>query len=405
MSDGGPILGRGQSTGTRVAIVGAARTPIGKFRGELHRVPAVILGQVAAREALARAGVRADQVNETLIGHGIQAGMGQNTARQVALGIGIPVTSGATTINKVCGSGMKAVTLGAAAVRVGDLGIALTGGMESMDKAPHILLDLREGIKFGDDPLRDAMLLDSLLDAYDHQHMGVTGEDVARRYGITRAEADQFSFESNRKAIQATEQGWLKDEIVPVPASITGNHELTRDEGPRADSSVEKLSKLKPAFLPEGILTAGNSSQLSDGAAALVLASESRVQELGLKPLAWVHSYHTSGVEPSRVMESPIPTVREHLAKTGLTVEDIDLFEHNEAFSTASIAVRKALNIPAEKFNVHGGAVALGHPIGCSGTRIIVTLLYAMRRRNVHRGLATLCMGGGNGMSVILESP
>ncbi len=369
----------------------------------MSKVPSVRLGQVAVKEALLRAQVRPTQVEELLFGCALQAGLGQNPARQVQLGCDIPVEVGSVTINKVCGSGMKSLMLGASEIRAGDLGIAVVGGMESMDQAPYLLPKVRFGLKYGESKVLDAMLTDSLLDAYDHEHMGLTGEDVAKRFSITREQADVFSLRSHQKAVAAWEAGRFTSEVVPVPAEVTGGAPVERDEGPRGDTTLEKLAKLKPAFAPKGVLTAGNSSQLSDGAAALVLASEEKVRELSLKPLAWIRSYHVSGVPPARVMEAPIPAVKEHLAKEKLTPADLDLFEHNEAFSTASIAVQSTFQVPEEKFNVNGGAVALGHPIGCSGARIVVTLLHEMMRRKVHRGLATLCMGGGNGTSVILE--
>ncbi len=392
-------------TSARVAIVGAVRTPLGKFRGTLSRVPAVTLGRIAAQEAMKRARVGPSQIEEVIFGCCIQAGLGQNPARQVLLGSGIPETRGGVTVNKVCGSGMKAIMMAASSIRAGDQDLVLAGGMESMDLAPYLVPNLRDGVRYGDVKLVDAMLQDSLLDAYDHEHMGMTGEDVARRYGITRAEADQFALRSHERAVRAVRGGLFKPEIVPVPGTITGKGDLDHDEGPRPDTNLEKLAALKPSFRPDGVLTAGNSSSLSDGAAAVVLASEAKVRELNLGPLAWIHSYHTGGVAPSRVMEAPIPTVREHLARARLTIEEIDVVEHNEAFSTASIAVARELKIPDERFNVNGGAVALGHPIGCSGARIVVTLVHEMSRRKVHRGLATLCMGGGNGTSMLVESP
>jgi acetyl-CoA C-acetyltransferase len=389
----------------RVAIVGAVRTPIGKFGGGLAKVPAVQLGQVAAREALARAKLTPSKVDDVLLGCSIQANLGQNPARQVSLAIGIPHEIGSVTLNKVCGSGMKSLMLGASEIRAGEASIVLAGGMESMDQAPYLLPGARWGLRFGAAQLQDAMLQDSLLDAYDHEHMGLTGEAVARKFSITREQADAFAARSHQRASEAWSSGRMKEETVAVPAELTGGAPVDHDEGVRADSTPERLAKLKPAFSPKGVLTAGNSSQLSDGAAVLLLASEEAVAKHSLAPLAWIRSSHVSGVPPPRVMESPIPTVKEHLAKEKLTPADLDLFEHNEAFSTASIAVQRTFSVPDEKFNVNGGAVALGHPIGCSGARIVVTLLYEMTRRKAHRGLATLCMGGGNGTSMILELP
>ncbi len=387
----------------RVAVLGAVRTPIGKFLGSLSKVSPIQLGELAVREALARAQVPATQVEELAFGCAIQAGLGQNPARQVALASGVGPERGAVTINMVCGSGMRALIVGASEIRSCEHSLMVVGGMESMSGAPFLVPGMRSGHRYGDSSLLDAMLHDSLLDAYDHNHMGITGEDVARRFGITREEADAFALRSNTRVLRAVSSGDLKNEIVPVPASLTGGKELIVDEGPRADTTLEKLAKLRPSFAPNGILTAGNSSQLSDGAAALVLASEEHVQQTGKVPIAWISSYNTGGVPPSRVMEAPIPTVKEHLKREGLTVADLDLFEHNEAFSTASLAVQRALDVPEEKFNVNGGAVALGHPIGASGARIVVTLIHALRQRKGNRGLATLCMGGGNGLSVVVE--
>ena len=389
----------------RVAILGAVRTPIGKFLGMFSQVSPITLGSIAVVEALRRAGTSAEDIEEFLFGCAIQAGLGQNPARQVALASGAKVDRGAVTINMVCGSGMKSFMMGADLIRSGERNLVVVGGMESMSRAPYLAPGVREGVRYGDTSLQDAMLQDSLLDAYDHLHMGRTGEDVARRYGITREEADAFALRSNRKAVEALNRGETGKEIVPVPASVTKAGEAARDEGPRPDTTLEKLAKLKRAFAPDGVLTAGNSSQLSDGSAALVLASAEWVERTGKTPIAWFHSSGTGGVPPSRVMEAPIPTVKEHLARTGLSIADIDLVEHNEAFSTASIAVQRALEIQDNRFNVNGGAVALGHPIGCSGARIIVTLLNAMQHRKAQRGLATLCMGGGNGLSVIVEAP
>jgi acetyl-CoA C-acetyltransferase len=386
-----------------VAIVGAVRTPLGKFRGALSRVPAVELGRLAASEVLRRSGIPPPEVGEVLFGCGIQAGLGQNPARQVALRSGIPPHVGCVTINMVCGSGMKALMLGNSVLRAGEQDVVLVGGMESMDLAPHLIPNSRRGIRMGDGLLVDSMMKDSLLDAYDGQPMGMTGEDIARRYQVTRTEADAFALRSHRRASAARDEGIFDEETVPVPAELTGSGEVRRDEGPRPDTSLEKLSRLPPAFHPEGIVTAGNASQISDGAAALVLVSSRYLQRHSLRPLAWIRSTHASGIEPSRVMEAPLRTVREHLARERLTVSDLDLVEHNEAFATASVVIQRELGIPDDRFNVRGGAVALGHPIGCSGARIVVTLVHEMARRQSSRGLATLCMGGGNGTSVLLE--
>ncbi len=390
----------------RIGIVSAVRTPIGKFGGNLRQTPAVTLGTIAVEAALERAHLAPADVPEVLFGHCIQAGTGQNPARQVLLGAKIPATSGAVTINKVCGSGMKAITLGAAEIRAGDFDLVVAGGMESMDSAPFLAPSrIREGHRYGSLVHEDAVLRDSLLDAYgDHDHMGVTGERVAQHFHLTRTEVDTFAARSHRLAAEATRTGRFHPEIVPVPPdrTVTGKG-LENDEGIRADSTVESLAKLKPAFRPDGVLTAGNSSQLSDGAAALVLAGEPAIQRHGLKPLAWIHSYAVSGVAPEDVMESPIPTVKLHLSRTGLTPADFDRVEHNEAFSSASIAVQRTFGFTEQQFNPKGGAVALGHPIGASGARIVVTLLYGLLESGGQLGLATLCMGGGNGLSLILD--
>jgi acetyl-CoA C-acetyltransferase len=382
------------------------RTPTGKFGGNLRQTPATVLGTLTVEAALARAHVAPAEVPELLFGHCIQAGTGQNPARQVLLAAGIPNTSGAVTINKVCGSGLKSITLGAAEIRAGDFDLIVAGGMESMDSAPFLIpKGIREGHRYGALTSDDALLRDSLLDAYgDHDHMGLTGERVAEHFQLTRAEVDAYAARSHQRAAEATKAGLFKAEIVPVPADRTHTGKgLETDEGIRPDTTVESLAKLKPAFRPGGVLTAGNASQLSDGAAALVLAGEPAVARLGLQPLAWIHSYAVSGVAPEDVMESPIPTVKLHLARTGFTPRDFDRVEHNEAFSSASLAIQRAFGFTEEQFNPRGGAVALGHPIGASGARIVVTLLHELIQNDGALGLATLCMGGGNGLSLILD--
>ena len=401
MSSGAP-----PPTSPRIGIVSAVRTPIGKFGGNLRQTPAVALGTIAVQAALERAHLSPADVPELVFGHCIQAGTGQNPARQVLLGAGIPHTSGAVTINKVCGSGLKAITLAAAEIRAGDFDLIVAGGMESMDSAPFLVPGrIREGHRYGSLASDDAVLRDSLLDAYgDHDHMGITGERVAQHFHLSRTEVDAFAARSHRRASEATKAGRFKSEIVPVPADKTHSGKgLDADEGIRADSTVESLAKLKPAFRPDGILTAGNSSQLSDGAAAVVLAGESAIRQHGLKPLAWIHSYAVSGVAPEDVMESPIPTVKLHLARTGIQPRDFAQVEHNEAFSSASLAVQRSFGFTEDQFNPNGGAVALGHPIGASGARIVVTLLHGLIANGGELGLATLCMGGGNGLSIILD--
>lgn len=389
-----------------VAILSAVRTPIGRFGGALRGVPATDLGVVAARAALERSGVPPAEIEEVLFGQAIQAGAGQNPARQVLRGAGIPDTVGAATVNMVCGSGMKAIQWGFTAIRAGEFGTALVGAMESMSNSPYLLPgSLRWGSLPGPHTLEDAMQRDALVDAYaEHEIMGLTGERVAKKFSLTRAEVDAFGLRSHVRAVRATADGTFSSEIVPVPSELTpGGSGLAADEAPRADTTLEKLAKLKPAFAPDGVLTAGNSSKLSDGAAALVLASRSEVERRGAKPIAWIHSGAESGVHPRDVMESPIPTVRKHLERTGRTPSDFDRVEHNEAYASASIAVQRTFGFTEEQFNVHGGAVALGHPIGASGARIVVTLVQELVRSRSRLGLATLCMGGGNGLSLIVE--
>jgi acetyl-CoA C-acetyltransferase len=400
-----PSLWLAMPSPPRVAIVGAARTPIGRFGGGLHKVPSVELGKVAAAEALKRAGVPAKKIDETLFGLCIAAGVGQNPARQVALGVGVPVDRGALTVNMVCGSGMRSLLLAATEIRAGDIDIALVGGMESMSRAPHLYPRVRAGVRYGDAPGVDAIARDSLEDAYGHGLMGRTADLSAKRLEISREEQDKFALRSHQRAQAATQEGRLKDEIVPVPEAVTQGPAVERDEGIRGDTTLEKLAKLKAAFTNDGTVTPGNASQMSDGAAALVLASEAKVKKLGLTPMAWIRSSFIGGVEPVRITESPIPTVRAHLEKEKLKVSEIDLIEANEAFAVASVAFQRELGVPEDRLNVNGGAIALGHPIGCSGARIVVTLLHELRRRKAGRGLATLCMGGGNGLSLLVEAP
>jgi acetyl-CoA C-acetyltransferase len=390
----------------RVAILSAIRTPIGKFGGALRSVAAVRLGGLAAGAALARAKVAPADVPEVVFGHCIQAGTGQNPARQVLRSVAIPDHAGAVTVNMVCGSGMQALLFASAMIRAGDFPLVLAGGMESMSSAPFLVpAAARWGMKSGSASLDDAMLRDSLLDAYgEHEHMGQTGERIATRLRLTRAEVDAFAARSHTRAAQANSDGTFGPEMVPVPADWTSTRApLEHDEGPRGDSTVESLGRLKPSFRPDGLLTAGNSAQLSDGAAALLLASEEEVARRGVRPLAYLHSSAVDGVDPSQVMEAPIPTVRKHLERVGLAPSAFDRVEHNEAFASASIAVQRAFDFPDDRFNVHGGAVALGHPIGASGARIVVTLVHELVRSNGTLGLATLCMGGGNGLSLIVE--
>jgi len=385
-------------------IISACRTATGKFGKSLVGVSAPKLGSIVVREAIRRANASPSEVEEVIMGNVISAGLGQNPARQAAIGGGVPFGAGAVTINKVCGSGLKAVMLAAQAIKAEDADLIVAGGMESMSNAPHIVRGERWGVRLGDARILDAMILDGLWEAYNDYHMGITGENVAERYGITREEADEFAYESQMKAAKALKARLFDEEIVKVSIQREDEEdiEFDNDECVRADTTMEKLGKLKPVFKVGGVCTAGNSSQLSDGASAVVVASEETAERLGLKPLAEIVAYETGGIEPARVMEAPIPTTKALLKKAGMTVADIDLFEHNEAYSTASIAVRRELGIPEEKFNINGGAVALGHPLGCSGARILTTLIYNLRRSQKKTGLATACLGGGNAVSMII---
>ncbi|HAM53148.1 MAG TPA: acetyl-CoA C-acyltransferase [Nitrospiraceae bacterium] len=383
-----------------VVVISAVRTAIGKYGHAFKNFPAQRLGALVIQEALRRAGIGTDLVQEVIMGNVISAGLGQNPARQAAIYAGLPVEIGSFTVNKVCGSGLKAVMLAAQAIRAGDADIIVAGGMENMSAAPHVVRNVRWGIKIGDLSMVDAMIYDGLWDVYNNYHMGMTGERIAEKYGITRQEADEFSLNSHQKALSATKGRKFKEEILPVEI---GDAIVMRDEGIREDTTIEKLAKLQPVFKKGGILTAGNSSQLSDSAAALVVTSRRKAEELGAKPLAKIRGYATGGTKPEDVMEAPIPTVRNLLRKTGLSIADVDLFEYNEAYSTSSLVVMRELGIDPQKFNVRGGAIALGHPIGCSGARILVTLLYTMKEKGLKRGLATLCLGGGNAVAMIVE--
>ncbi len=388
---------------TDVVLLSACRTPIGKFGRSLVGIGAPKLGGLVVKEALARAGASVSEVDEVIMGNVVSAGEGQNPARQAAIHAGVPFSVGSVTVNKVCGSGLKAVMFAAQSIKAGDSGLVVAGGMESMSNAPYLVKRARWGIKFGDDIFQDAMTSDGLWDAYHDFHMGVTGELVAKKFAITRKEADEFAYGSHTKAAKASSGGLFDEEIVKVSIEGDGGAtEFARDECIRGDTTMEKLGRLRPVFKPDGVLTAGNSSQLSDGASALVVASQEEADRLGARPIARIVAYGTGGLEPARVMEAPIPTTKALLKKAKMTVEDVDLFEHNEAYSTASIAVRRALKIPQEKFNISGGAVALGHPIGCSGARVLTTLVYAMKRTGKRTGLCTLCLGGGNAVSMIV---
>jgi acetyl-CoA C-acetyltransferase len=388
-----------------IVIVSGVRTPIGRFQGGFSKIPAQKLGAITIKEAVSRAGLQPDQVDEVIMGMVVSAGLGQNPARQAAIQAGIPVKAGAFTVNKVCGSGLKSVMLGASEIKAGDAEIIVAGGMENMTMAPYVLDKARAGFRLGDGKIKDTMVYDGLWDVYNNFHMGMTGEIIAEKFDIVREDIDEFAYNSHMKAAKATEDGSFKDEIIPVevPQRKGDPVVVASDEGIRADTSVEKLAKLKPVFKEGGVVTAGNASQISDGGAATVIMSKDKADELGIKPLATIREYNFGGVEPELVMYAPIPTVKALLERSNLTVDDIDVFEHNEAFASASVAVQREFKVPDDKFNVHGGAVALGHPIGCSGARVLVTLLYAMINREVKRGLATLCLGGGNAVAMIIE--
>ena len=385
-------------------ILSAVRTPIGKFGGGLKAQTATQLGAIVVREAVRRAGIDPTKVDECIMGNVISAGLGQNPARQAALHGGLPPEVSALTINKVCGSGLKAVMIAADVISAGKGALFVAGGMESMTNAPYLLEKARFGYKLFDSQLVDALVRDGLWEAFNDFHMGNTGEIIAERHNVSREAADKFSLWSHQKAVRAVKEGRFKDEIVPVEVkSKKGPATVSDDEGPREDTTLDALGKLKPVFRDNGVLTAGNSSSINDGAAALVVADLVKAEELGLEPIARIVDYATAGMKPELIMEAPIPAVQTLLKRNSLQISDIDLFEHNEAFSTASIAVKDSLGVPEDRFNVNGGAVALGHPIGCSGARVLTTLIYAMQRRDAFRGIATLCLGGGNAVAMIVE--
>jgi acetyl-CoA C-acetyltransferase len=386
-------------------IVSAVRTPTGKFLGALKDLKAPELGAIAVREAVRRAGIDAARVDECIMGNVVSAGLGQAPARQAALKGGLADHVGALTINKVCGSGLKAVMLAAQGIRLGDIDVAVAGGMESMSNCPYLLSKAREGLRMGDGTLVDSMIHDGLWDSFHNIHMGLTGEHVSETYRVTREQQDGYAVESHRRAAHATREGWFDDEIVPVslPQRKGDPIVVNRDESIREDTSVESLSKLKPAFKKDGTVTAGNAPGVNDGAAALVVAGADTAAALGLRPIARIVGYATSGLEPRLVMMTPVEAVRKLLKKTGWTVDDAELLELNEAFAVQAVAETRELGLDPARVNVHGGAVALGHPIGASGARILTTLLYALRRRGLTRGIATLCLGGGNGVAMAVE--
>ena len=390
---------------TNVVIASAVRTPIGKFRGALKDVPAVELGRVVAEEALSRAGLTPADVDEVIFGHARQAGNGPNLARQIGCRAGVPVNRPAFTINKACASGLKAITLAYQSIVTGENQIVLAGGVEQMSQIPYLLMKARWGYRLGDETLVDAMHRDGYYCPLAEMMMGRTAEVLVEEYGISREEQDRFALESHQKAVCAWEEGRFDAEIVPVdaPGRKGTTVRVERDERPRTDTSMEKLARLRPVFKEDGTITAGNASGITDGAAAVVVMRTDQAQALGIKPLAHVEAFASAGVEPRRMGMGPVPATRKVLAQTGLSLDDIDLIELNEAFAAQVLAVERELDWDVSRRNVHGGAVALGHPTGCTGTRIVVTLLYAMRKRDVEWGLATLCVSGGLGMSLLVR--
>ena len=388
-----------------VVIASAARTALGSFGGSLKDVPAAELGAIVIKEAVKRAGINPEQVEEVVMGNVIQAGLGQNVARQATLKAGLPNEVPAMTINKVCGSGLRTVALAAQMIKAGDADIVVAGGMENMSAAPYVLDKARWGQRMGDGKLVDTMIKDALWDAFNNYHMGVTAENIAEQWGLTREMQDEFSAASQAKAEAAIKAGKFKDEIVPVviPQRKGDPIVFDTDEFPRFGTTVEKLAKLKPAFIKDGTVTAGNASGINDGAAAFVIMSAEKAAELGVKPLAKIVSYGSKGLDPAIMGYGPFHATKKALEAANLTVEDMDLIEANEAFAAQSLAVAKDLNFDMSKVNVNGGAIALGHPVGASGARILTTLLYEMEKRDAKRGLATLCIGGGMGTALIVE--
>jgi acetyl-CoA C-acetyltransferase len=391
---------------SKAVIVSGARTAIGAFGGALKDVPASELGRVAIQGAISRAGVDPTDIDEVIMGNVLQAGGGMNTARQAAIAAGVPETVSSFTVNKVCGSGLKAVTLAAQAISAGDADLIVAGGTESMSRAPYILKDARWGYRMGSGELVDSMLSEGLTCAMAGCHMGITAENIAEKYSVTREAQDEFAAESQRRAAEAIAAGRFDEEIVPVLIKQKKGDPVSFkiDEYPRAGTTAETLAKLRPAFKKEGgTVTAGNASGINDGAAALVIASQERARLMELSPMASIVAYASAGVDPRYMGMGPVPAIERVLERAGLAIKDIELFELNEAFAAQSLGVLKQLEIPPDKVNVNGGAIALGHPIGASGARILITLLYEMQRRGARRGLAALCIGGGQGIAIIIE--
>ncbi|MCK4644966.1 MAG: acetyl-CoA C-acetyltransferase [Candidatus Aminicenantes bacterium] len=388
-----------------VFIVSAARTATGNFLGALKNLKAPELGGFAIREAVRRAGISGEDVDEVIMGNVVSAGIGQASAKQAAVKGGIPHRVSCFAVNKVCGSALKAVALAAQAIWLEEREIVVAGGMENMSQAPHMLWGVRDGVKFGDLKMKDSMILDGLWCAFDDQHMGMTGEVVAEKFGATRQEQDEYALSSQQKAVKAIENGYFKDEIVPVDVPQRKGEPLVFevDEGPRKGTTLEKLEKLRPVFKKDGTVTAGNASTLNDGAAAVVVASADAAKEKNLQPMARILGTATFGVEPSMVMYAPKGAIDKLLAHVGWKIEDVDLFEINEAFSSQMVVLIKELGLDREKVNVHGGAVALGHPIGATGARILTTLVYALKHRELKKGIAALCLGGGDAVAMAVE--
>lgn len=388
-----------------VVIVSAVRTPIGSFGGKFKNVSAVTLGTTAVKEALKRAKIEPEMVDEVVYGNVLSAGLGQNVARQVAIGAGIPDNVSSYTINKVCGSGLKSVTLAAQAIKAGDAEIIVAGGTENMSQAPYLLMDARWGQRMGDGKLMDYMIHDGLTDIFNNYHMGITAENIVQDYKLTREEQDKLAVTSQNRAEEAIKAGRFKEEIIPVEIpQRKGDPEIVdTDEYPRFGANMEGMAKLRPAFKKDGSVTAANASGINDGAAAIIVMSKDKAEELGLKPLATIASYASEGVDPAIMGTGPIPASKKALEKASLSVEDLDLIEANEAFAAQALSVAKDLKFDMDKVNVNGGAIALGHPIGASGARILVTLLHEMDKRDSKNGLATLCIGGGQGIALVVK--
>lgn len=391
----------------KVAICGVARTPIGKFMGTLSSMTAVDLGILAVKEVCQRVGIEPSEggVDEVIFGQVLQAGSGQNPARQVALGSGLPVTTPCVTINKVCGSSLKAAMMAANSIRAGEYNVIIAGGMESMSNSPHLVMNHRKGSKMGDSKLVDSMIHDGLWDGYNDLHMGNTGETIAKECSISREQSDAFAARSHHRAAQAQSNGWFDWETfsVEVPQRRGPSVVFSHDEGIRAQTNVESLLGLRPVFQKDGQVTAGNASTLNDGASAVVVANADYAQQQGWEIIAYIEDYCTSGVEPGRVMSAPIPAIQMLLERNQLSILDVDIYEHNEAFASASCAIAQELNIPEDRFNLHGGAISIGHPLGSSGTRCLMTMLGVMRRCDAKSGIVTLCLGGGNAVAMLVR--